>query len=132
MMRMGRKTTRLRHRNLPLLLLQAREHVISHFRPILNAHANVTHLGAQLGDFTDTAAVIACLDLVIAADTSVAHLAGAMGKPVWLMLPFSPDWRWMLNRADSPWYPSARLFRQTALGDWGGVVAQVRAELAAH
>jgi tetratricopeptide (TPR) repeat protein len=98
---------------------------------ILNAHANVTHLGCQLADFVDTAAAVACLDVVITADTSMAHLAGAMGKPVWILLPFSPDWRWLLNRADSPWYPTAKLFRQPSLGDWDSVVAQVRTELAA-
>jgi tetratricopeptide (TPR) repeat protein len=98
---------------------------------ILNAHANVTHLGVQLVDFAETAAVIACLDLVITADTAVAHLAGAMGKPVWILLPLSPDWRWLRGRDDSPWYPTAKLFRQETLGDWDSVVARARAELAA-
>jgi Flp pilus assembly protein TadD len=79
----------------------------------------------DLHDFAETAALIANLDLVICVDTAVAHLAGSMGKPVWLMLPFAPDWRWMLNRNDSPWYPTMRLFRQTIRGDWNGVVAEV-------
>ena len=70
-------------------------------------------------------------DLVIAVDTSIVHLAGAMGKPVWTLLPFVPDWRWMLGRSDSPWYPTMRLFRQARAGDWGPVVAEVARELAA-
>jgi tetratricopeptide (TPR) repeat protein len=80
-------------------------------------------------DLSDTAAVIMNLDLVISVDTSVAHLAGALAKPVWNLLPFSPDWRWMLNREDSPWYPTMRLFRQPAPGDWGSVIAKVEDEL---
>lgn len=87
------------------------------------------HFGPQIRDFADTAALIARLDLVITVDTSVAHLAGAMGKPVWILLPLLPDWRWLLRRADSPWYPSARLFRQSAPGDWTGVVRRVRRAL---
>jgi tetratricopeptide (TPR) repeat protein len=83
----------------------------------------------QLGDFADTAALISALDLVIAVDTSVAHLAGALGKPVFLMLPFAPDFRWLLDRRDSPWYPRMRLFRQDRPGDWDGVVAQISAAL---
>ena len=81
-------------------------------------------------DFSDTASVIAQLDLVISVDTSVAHLAGALGKPLWMLLPFVPDFRWMLGRDDSPWYPTARLFRQPRIGDWGSVIASVRDELA--
>ena len=73
---------------------------------------------AELFDFADTAALISNLDLVIAADTAVAHLAGALGKPIWLLLPFAAEWRWMLDRPDSPWYPTMRLFRQTRRGDW--------------
>jgi hypothetical protein len=92
-------------------------------------HLPVTDLTECLGDFADTAAAIARLDLVISVDTAVAHLAGALGKPVWVLLPFAPDWRWMLDREDSPWYPTARLFRQTRPGDWPGVFDRVGAAL---
>ena len=80
-------------------------------------------------DFADTAAIVANLDLVISIDTSVAHLAGAMGKPVWILLCKSPDWRWLLDREDSPWYPTARLFRQSVAGNWQDVLARVEGEL---
>src|SRR5262249_21305931 len=83
----------------------------------------------EIGDFADTAALVACCDLVISVDTSVAHLAGAMGKPVWILLPYTPDWRWLLDREDSPWYPTARLFRQSRPGNWDDVFARVAAEL---
>jgi len=97
-------------------------------QPALQASA-VYDLTAELADFADTAALIAALDLVIAVDTSVAHLAAALGKPVWLMLPFAPDFRWLLEREDSPWYPGMRLFRQQGLGDWDGVIARLGAAL---
>jgi tetratricopeptide (TPR) repeat protein len=90
---------------------------------------NVMHVGDALGDFDDTAAVVALADLVISVDTSVVHLAGAMGRPVWALLPFQPDWRWLLDRADSPWYPTVRLFRQPKPGDWESVMARVKEEL---
>lgn len=83
----------------------------------------------ELGDFADTAGLIANLDLVIAADSAVAHLAGALGKPVWIVLPFAPDWRWMLERADSLWYPTARLFRQTGVGDWRAPIGDAKRAL---
>jgi hypothetical protein len=85
----------------------------------------------ELSDFSDTAAVISQLDLVISVDTAVAHLAGALGKPVWILLPYVPDWRWMLDRNDSPWYPTARLYRQATLGRWEGAVTTVHQGLAA-
>ena len=86
----------------------------------------------QLFSFDDTAALIDNLDLVITVDTSVAHLAGALGKPVWIMLPKVPDYRWMLDRNDTPWYPSARLFRQTISGDWSDVVSMMQKELLSY
>jgi hypothetical protein len=89
-----------------------REHVVDH-----------TDL---LNDFADTAALVANLDLVISVDTSTAHLAGALGKPVWILNRFDTCWRWMLERTDTPWYPGARLFRQAALGEWDSVIDAVR------
>ncbi len=86
---------------------------------------------AELADFAETAAAVASLDLVIAVDTAVAHLAGAMGKPTWLLLPFKPDWRWGLEREDSPWYPTMHLFRQRRAGDWPEVLARVSTALQA-
>jgi tetratricopeptide (TPR) repeat protein len=83
----------------------------------------------EINDFSDTAALIENLDLVISIDTSVAHLAGALGKPVWTLLPFVPDWRWLLNREDSPWYPTMKLFRQPSLGDWKNVIDKVLVNL---
>ena len=97
---------------------------------LLARHGNVTHLGGELSDMADTAAVAALADLTISVDTSVVHLAGGLGRPVWVMLPFAPDWRWTLNGESSPWYPQARLFRQSALGDWPGAIATLCAELA--
>lgn len=91
---------------------------------------NLVDLRAELHDFADTAAVIAQLDLVITVDTAVAHLAGAMGKPVWVLLPRVPDFRWLLDRTTSPWYPSARLFRKGHADTWDDVIASVAAELA--
>ncbi len=85
--------------------------------------------GKLLRDWADTAALIAALDLVITVDTSVAHLAGALGKPAWVLLPFAPDWRWLLDREDSPWYPTLRLFRQAEAGEWEEVLERVGFEL---
>jgi Flp pilus assembly protein TadD len=86
-------------------------------------------VGDQLEDFADTAALLANLDLVITVDTAVAHLSGAMGKPVWTLVPFAPDFRWLLNRSDSPWYPTMRLFRQLRPGDWDSVIQKLAIEL---
>ena len=90
----------------------------------------VVQPNSELRDFADTASVIQDLDLLITVDTSVAHLAGAMGKPAWLLLAKVPDWRWLLERADSPWYPTVRLFRQERRGDWSGPISAVASELA--
>lgn len=97
---------------------------------LLKQFPNVMDVAAELTDFDDTAAVLSLCDLVISVDTSVVHLAGAMARPVWVLLPFQPDWRWLLDRDDSPWYPTARLFRQPAPGDWGSVIVRVGEELA--
>ncbi len=92
--------------------------------------AQIIDLQAAIADMADTAALIEKLDLVITVDTAVAHLAGALGKPVWVLLPFAPDWRWLMERADSPWYPTMRLFRQPKFGDWPSVLERVRGDLA--
>jgi Glycosyltransferase family 9 (heptosyltransferase) len=97
--------------------------------PAFARFSNIRYFGEALRDFADTAALIAELDLVIAVDTAVAHLAGALGKPVWVLLAHAPDWRWMLGRNDSPWYPTMRLFRQATPGDWSQVIVRVRDEL---
>lgn len=89
----------------------------------------VTHHGDQIGDFGDSAAILDSLDLLISVDTAAAHLGGALGRPVWVLLPFNADWRWLRQRDDSPWYPSMRLFRQSRRGEWVNVVARVREEL---
>ena len=103
--------------------------VREHDKALLRSMPNVTDLSPQLTDFSETAAILENLDLLIAVDTSVAHLAGALGKPAWIMLSFVPDWRWFTNRPDSPWYPSVRLFRQPANNDWESVVESLRTEL---
>ncbi|MDN3278875.1 tetratricopeptide repeat protein [Frankia sp. RB7] len=98
-------------------------------RAFLAERQEIVDLTPHLTDFSETAALMSCLDLVISVDTSVAHLAGALGAPVWTMVPFNPDWRWLLNRDDSPWYQSMKLFRQSERGDWASVVDDVRREL---
>jgi Flp pilus assembly protein TadD len=98
--------------------------------PGLAGRFPVVEVGSRLDDFMDTAAVLRNLDLVIACDTAVAHLAGALGIGVWVALPFAADWRWLLDRSDSPWYPTMRLFRQKRRGDWAGVFQEIRAALA--
>jgi len=92
--------------------------------------AGIIDLSADLTDFAETAALVSCLDLVISVCTSTAHLAGALGRPTWTLLSYSPDFRWLLDRDDSPWYPTMRLFRQSASRDWDELVDRVSAELA--
>jgi hypothetical protein len=91
----------------------------------LDVRENVIQLGNQLDNFSDIASVICKADLTISVDTSFSHLAGAIGRPVWTLLSYAPDWRWLLRRTDSPWYPTMRLFRQSAPRDWAGVIAAV-------
>jgi hypothetical protein len=93
------------------------------------AELQLIDLSPELTDFHETAAAMTALDLIITIDTSTAHLAGALGRPTWTLLPWSPDWRWLLDREDSPWYPTMRLFRQTKLDEWGDVLERVREEL---
>jgi len=98
-------------------------------RSVLRAHPRIASFPDELDDFGDTAALCECMDLVISIDTSVAHLSGALGRKTWILLPLNPDWRWLLNRDDSPWYPSVTLYRQAKLGDWSGVLETVNAQL---
>lgn len=124
------------NRSLPLAALaplQAVGGVAFHSLQVGPAAADtawLTDLAPAIADFSDTAAAIMALDLVIAVDTATAHLAGALGKPVWLLLPWVPDWRWLLEREDSPWYPGMRIFRQRAAGDWAECLARVADALA--
>ena len=90
------------------------------------ARAPLVNLGAEIGDYGDTMAIMENLDVIVSVDTSVVHLAGALGRPVWVMIPRAPDWRWLLGRADTPWYPSMRLFRQTKPNSWEDVVARIK------
>jgi ADP-heptose:LPS heptosyltransferase len=120
----------------PLLALREFEfhclqkEIIESDREWLDAARPSIHLYLQhLADFADTAALIAEMDVVVTIDTAIVHLAGGMGKPMSVMLPFAPDWRWMLQRGDSPWYPTARLFRQPARGAWQPVIQAVIAGL---
>lgn len=102
----------------------------SSLRSAAASQLNLIDLGSHVTDFADTAAVLERLDLLITVDTAIAHLAGALRRPVWTLLSHTPDWRWLLERADSPWYPTMRLFRQPSWGDWEGAMQMVKAELA--
>ena len=113
----------------PLFGLQAEWFALQKVIPaedaaLLRSHG-VKGLEVEQPDFSTTAALAALMDLIVSVDTSVAHLAGAMGRPVWILLPYNADWRWMLDRPDSPWYPTARLFRQRTIADWRPVAADV-------
>jgi ADP-heptose:LPS heptosyltransferase len=92
---------------------------------LLNANPYIVRLDKEINDFEDAAAILMSLDLVISSDTSIVNLAGALGRPVWVLLPFRSDWRWLLDRDETPWYPRARLFRQAKVSDWTTVVDDV-------
>lgn len=98
-------------------------------RRVLESNPNIVNFADAVNDFSHTAALCACLDVVISVDTSVAHLGGALGKRTWILLPYHADWRWLTDRDDSPWYPSVKLYRQTDIGDWIGVLKRVHADL---
>jgi ADP-heptose:LPS heptosyltransferase len=98
-------------------------------RVTLDENPHILSFSDDLNDFSDTATLVACLDLIISVDTSVAHLAGSLGKETWVLLPFTPDWRWMLDRQDSPWYPSIKLYRQQTVGDWTTVFKEIQKDL---
>jgi len=95
----------------------------------LAANRWISRFDGEFDDFADTAALCECLDLVVSVDTSVAHLSGALGRPTWILLPFTPDWRWFKDGTDTPWYPTAKLYRQTTVGDWKEVFARIAAQL---
>jgi ADP-heptose:LPS heptosyltransferase len=99
-------------------------------RQTLRSHPQILDVADGLEDFSDTAALIDCLDLVVTVDTSVAHLSGALGRETWVLLSFSPDWRWMLDRDDSPWYAAMRLYRQEKPAGWSDVFERVSSALA--
>ncbi|HLZ00710.1 MAG TPA: tetratricopeptide repeat-containing glycosyltransferase family protein [Bradyrhizobium sp.] len=96
------------------------------------ARSGIVDFAADLTDFVETAALAGCVDLVISVCTSIAHMAGGLGRPTWVLLSYAPDWRWLLDRDDSPWYPTARLFRQNATRDWAELIGRVRRELAEY
>src|SRR5471030_435554 len=94
--------------------------------------APLINLGAEIQDFSDTMAIFDCIDRLVAVDTGVAHLAGAVGKPVSILVPFAPDWRWLLDRTDTPWYPTVTLHRQDAPGKWDAAIASMLAAVKAE
>lgn len=113
----------------PVQLVLLQKEIRDGDRQVLSERPEILSFADELDDFSDTAALVAAVDVVVSVDTSVAHLAGALGKPLWLLLPYVPEWRWLLEREDSPWYPTARLFRQAQTGDWASVVTRIRAAL---
>jgi hypothetical protein len=128
------------HRSIPLSMLMplleadvewiSLQTVVRERDSVALAQSGMRSFSEQIRDFADTAALVQSLDLVISVDTAVAHLAGALNRPLWVLLPNPPEWRWLRDRKDSPWYPGARLFRQAAPGDWHGVVVAVSAAIA--
>jgi ADP-heptose:LPS heptosyltransferase len=100
-------------------------------RSALRAGHQILNFAEALRDFRDTAALCECMDVVISVDTSVAHLSAALGRRTWVLLPFHPDWRWLLERGDSPWYPTAALYRQERRADWSGALERLSADLGA-
>jgi predicted O-linked N-acetylglucosamine transferase (SPINDLY family) len=122
------------HKLLPLLtpdyqFISLQKELRDTDRELLMQQPLLQYYGEQINDFTDTAALCELMDVVISVCTSVAHLAAAMGKPTWILLSYSPDWRWLMDRCDSPWYPTVRLFRQNQRGDWQGVIERLQHEL---
>jgi hypothetical protein len=115
--------------NPPLQCLGLQTELRSPDREVLSGLPNLIHLGDDIRDFSDTAAIISLLDVVISVDTAVAHLAGALGKPVLILLPHAADFRWMRQRADTPWYPTAKLLRQATFGNWDSLIAGLHEEL---
>ncbi len=114
----------------PMLIVRgAGSEQLIHFAQLHDIVSFESDVDASQGAFMDTAAMLANLDLIVTTDTAMAHLAGAMGRPAWVALPHTPEWRWQRHGATSPWYPSLRLFRQAAPGDWQGVFAHMAAEL---
>ena len=116
-------------RDLPFRCFSLQNELRDADRETLRDLSNLVHFDGELADFADTAAVISLLDVVVSVDTAVAHLAGALGKPVIILLPHAADFRWMRERGDSPWYPTAKLLRQAAFGDWDSVIVRLGGEL---
>jgi tetratricopeptide (TPR) repeat protein len=118
--------------NLPLACVSLQHEMRDADREVLRRLPNLTDIGPEMADFTDTAAVISHLDVVVSVDTAVAHLAGSLGKPVIIILPHAADFRWLRERVDSPWYPTAKLLRQPAFGDWDSVISRLADEILRH
>jgi hypothetical protein len=116
-------------RRAAVTLVSLQKEIRDYDRPALAEGPSMLTFEDEIADFRDTAALASLMDLVISVDTSVAHLAGALGRPLWLLLPYSPDWRWRLGREDTPWYPQARIFRQPALADWASVITRLACEI---
>ena len=113
----------------PLFELEKIEWVSLQKEPMPQEVTEMIDPSNQCHSFADTAAIISQLELVVSVDTAIAHLAGALGSPVWIMLPYSPDWRWLTGRRDTPWYPSARLYRQLSPGNWNSVITSIKSDL---